>query len=403
MQSEDEAVRVAAYRARQAAWQVHEEAVAGVLNALAGWRLETYRRRSGRHGAGPMHFLEEPLIQARTSLATLDAMMAAVAEIRPAAQKALATQARLLGKERLGPWDLFAPCPAAGDKRWSYAEAIDLVAHAYGAVDPEMGAFIRMMDANRWIEARVGPNKRPGAYCTGFPKSRSPRVYMTYTGHEIRTLAHELGHALHNWVMRDMPLVLTFYPMTLAETASVFGETLVDAALLERATTPEDRLQVGWTTARAVEAFCLNIPARYEFERRLYERRATQTLTPGELKALMSESMRTWYGDALSEPDEMFWASKLHFSMASVSFYNFPYTFGYLFALGVYAQRERFGAGFYKAYVDLLRDTGRMTVEEVAAKHLGVDLTRPDFWRQSLGIARAALDAFDTAAKATVS
>jgi oligoendopeptidase F len=153
-------------------------------------------------------------------------------------------------------------------------------------------------------------------------------------------------------------------------------------------------LSFAWAQAREVESLLLNIPARFQFEKALYERRQATTLNPGDLKRLMVESWQAWYGEALSEMDPMFWASKLHFSIASLSFYNFPYIFGYLFANGVYAQRRRLGVGFYDAYLALLRDTGRMTAEEVAAKHLGADLTKPDFWRQSLAISRRAVEQF---------
>jgi oligoendopeptidase F len=401
-QDEREPVRKAAFRGTQKGWETHEDAAAAILNALAGWRLDVYRRRSR---VKPVHFLDEPLHHGRVTRATLDAMMAAVKVAAPHGRRVLKLQAQVLGRDRLGPWDLFAPCPAIGEgapEKVSFDEAVALIANAYGGVHPEMGAFVKMMAERRWIEGRVGPTKRPGAYCTHFPKSRTPRVYMTYSGgmRELKTLAHELGHAFHSWVMRDMPRVETLYPMTLAETASIFGETVVGHALIERAKTPGERLSFTWAQAREVESLILNIPARFQFEKAFYERRATAALSPQELKDLMTESWEAWYGDALSEMDPMFWASKLHFSISSLSFYNFPYTFGYLFALGVFAQKKRLGAKFFDAYVSLLRDTGRMTAEELAAKHLGADLTKGAFWEDSLAIAVASVAAFEAAVKA---
>ena len=395
-----EAVRETAHRAVGNAWRNHEESASAILNSLAGWRLEEYKRRSYK---SPVHFLAAPLHQNRISRATLDAMMTAVREHVDLGRRVLRLQARILGKSKLAPWDLFAPCPASAKGSWqppSFADAIKLIADAYSEIHPDMGDFVRMMDANRWIEATVGPNKRPGAYCTQFVKSRTPRVYMTYSGgmRELKTLAHELGHAFHSWVMRDMPLPATHYPMTLAETASIFGETVVNNVLLKQAQTDADRLQFTWAQAREVESFILNIPARYQFEKTFYQRRQEGTLPPSDLRHLMTESWQAWYGDALSEMDSMFWASKLHFSISELSFYNFPYTFGYLFSLGVYAQRERLAERFYPAYVALLRDTGTMTAEDVAVKHLGADLTQPDFWRQSLAIAADSVAQFEAAA-----
>jgi len=394
-QSEAEPVRKAAFLATGRGWQNHEESASAILNALSGWRLDVYERRSHTK---KVHFLDEPLHYSRITHATLDAMMTAVKEAAPMGRQVLSLQAQLLGRDRLGPWDLFAPCPSrdGSSEVYPFAEAIELIADAYGSIHPDMGEFVQMMASRRWIDGTVGPNKRPGAYCTQFAKSRTPRVYMTYTGgmRELKTLAHELGHAFHNWVMRDMPFEETHYPMTLAETASIFGETVVNHALIEQATSPAERRAFTWAQAREVESLLLNIPARFEFERRFYERRRDAALQPAELKQLMTESWQAWYGDALSEMDPMFWASKLHFSIASLSFYNFPYTFGYLFSLGVYASRARLGGKFYQSYVNLLRDTGRMTAEDLAAKHLGADLTRPDFWRQSIAIAKQSVDQF---------
>ena len=260
-----------------------------------------------------------------------------------------------------------------------------------------MGEFVRMMAEKRWIEGTVGERKRPGAYCTGFAKSRTPRVYMTYTGgaSDVITLAHELGHAYHSWVMRDLPDCQRRYGMSLAETASTFGESIVRGALLERAATPAEEIAIVWEEASALVAFILNIPARFDFEKTLYEARAERPLRPAELNEMMSASWGKWYGDTLAEPDPLFWASKLHFYISGLSFYNFPYLFGYLFSLGVHARRDSFGAEFFPRYEALLLDTGRMTAEDLAARHLEVDLTRPDFWRGTVAALGSRIDRFE--------
>jgi oligoendopeptidase F len=183
--------------------------------------------------------------------------------------------------------------------------------------------------------------------------------------------------------------------MSLAETASTFGETLVRDAMLQQADSLQTRMDVIWEDMTALIAFVLNIPTRFEFERRFYEARAERPLQPAELKTLMSEAWQNWYGEALSEPDPMFWASKLHFYISGLSFYNFPYLFGYLFSLGVYASREKFGAEFFGRYQALLRDTGRMTAEDLARKHLEADLTKPEFWCETLEALVPRVDAFE--------
>ena len=403
MQKPDDALRENAWRAINGAWEEHAESCAAAINAIAGWRLEMCRRRS--RGGRTVHFLDAPVHLNRISRATLDTILAVAAESVPLARRAARLQARAYGKERYGPWDQRAPAPspAGGDSEGgagapiAYEDAVDLIAASYGSVAPRMGEFVRMMAGRRWIEGTVGGRKRPGAYCTGFDKSRTPRVYMTYTGgaSDVITLAHELGHAYHSWVMRDLPDCQRRYGMSLAETASTFGEATVRDALIERGGTPADELAIVWEEASALVAFILNIPARFDFEKGLYEARAERPLRPAELNEMMSRAWRKWYGDCLAEPDALFWASKLHFYISGLSFYNFPYLFGYLFSLGVYARRAGLGDEFFPRYEALLRDTGRMTAEDLAARHLDVDLTRPDFWRATVAMLESRIDRFE--------
>ena len=397
MMKPDVQLRQNAWKGINEAWRTHEESCAAAINAIAGWRLELGRKRGRRK---PVHFLDAPVHMNRITRKTLDTLLGVAKDARPLAQRAARLQARAYGKTTIGPWDQRAPAPDLGQSSsvgTPFSSAVDIIADAYGEVHPSMGEFVRMMVAERWVEGTVGDNKRPGAFCTGFPKSRTPRVYMTYTGSasDMITLAHELGHGLHSWVMRDLPESQRSYGMSLAETASTFGETLVRDALMQRADTAIARLDIAWEEMSALVAFILNIPTRFEFERRFYEARQERPLRPQELNDMMSEAWQTWYGDTLAEPDPLFWANKLHFYISGLSFYNFPYLFGYLFSSGVYAKRKEFGAGFYDRYVALLRDTGRMTAEDLAQKHLLIDLSMPDFWQETVGSLESRVDKFE--------
>ncbi len=396
MQKPDDATRRNAWAAINDAWSEHEESCTAAINAISGWRLEMCRKRSSEK---PVHFLDAPVHMNRISRSTLDSILAAAETYRPLARRAAKLQASAYGKSALGPWDNRAPAPVLdthADGAIPFDRAIEIIADAYAKVDPSLGEFVHMMVENRWVEGTVGDGKRPGAYCTGFRKSRTPRVYMTYTGgaSDVITLAHELGHAYHSWVMRDLPESQLGYGMSLAETASTFGETLVRDAMLNDADSLQTRMDVIWEDMTALIAFVLNIPTRYAFEKRFYEAREERPLRAEELKTFMSDAWNEWYGDAISEPDPMFWASKLHFFISGVSFYNFPYLFGYLFSLGVYASREKFGDDFFPRYQALLRDTGRMTAETLAAKHLEVDLSTPEFWCDTLEALQPRVDAF---------
>lgn len=392
----DENRREPAWRAIQLAMKQNQESFSAILNALSGWRLAEYEKRSA---TASVHFLESSLHGSRIEQATLDSMMSVAKKNRAVGQKAARLMAKMFGTEKLTPWEQLASMPplSGSASTYSFDEAIDIIKEAFGSVSQEMADFVALMVTNGWIDAAPQSTKRLGAYCTKFADSRTPLVFMTWgdSMSDVLTLAHELGHAFHNWVMRDMPLCKTKYPMTLAETASIFAENAVRDALLAKAKIKEDKIEMLWEELSSALALTINIPVRYEFEKSFYEQRSTQELGPEQLSELMSKTWNDWYGDSMSEPDSLFWASKLHFSIPEVSFYNYPYLFGYLFSIGVYAQREAKGDSFYRDYVNLLRDTGSMRAEDVVNKHLQMDLTKEFFWQQSLDRVSKQIDEFE--------
>ncbi|WP_425666767.1 M3 family oligoendopeptidase [Vibrio tubiashii] len=386
-----------AWRGIQSAMKDNQESFAAILNALAGWRLTEYQKRSTKQD---VHFLDPSLRGSRIQAATLDAMMSTAKDNRGIGQKAGQLMARVHGLQQMRPWNHLAGMPSLTEAEptiYSFDQAIEIIRAAFAQVDAEMAEFVDLMVENGWIDAEPTKNRRLGAYCTKFAATRTPLVFMTWGGSrsDLLTLAHELGHAFHNWVMRDMPLCQTRYPMTLAETASIFAENVVRDYLLEQVANREEKLEMLWEELSSCYALMVNIPVRFEFEKRFYEQRNEGELTASQLCELMSETWSEWYGDSMSEPDPYFWASKLHFSISEVSFYNYPYLFGYLFSIGVYAQRESKGEHFYSDYVNLLRDTGSMMAEEVVDKHLGMDLSQADFWQQSIDRVKAKIDEFE--------
>ncbi|KAB0463581.1 oligoendopeptidase F [Vibrio kanaloae] len=386
-----------AWRAVQGAMKTHQESFASILNALAGWRLTENKKRSK---ISDVHFLDPSLHGSRIVPETLDTMMSVAKANRNVGQKAGLLMARVHGLDEMKPWNHLAAMPPLGDaesKVYPFDEAIEVIKTAFDQVNPEMAEFVGLMVENGWIDAAPAANKRLGAYCTKFAATRTPLVFMTWGGSRsnLMTLAHELGHAFHNWVMKDMPLCQTRYPMTLAETASIFAENIVRDHLLQQAQTRNEKLEMLWEELSSSLALMVNIPVRFEFEKAFYEQREKGELTAQQLCDLMETTWKEWYGDAMTEADPYFWASKLHFSISQVSFYNYPYLFGYLFSKGVYAQRDAKGEQFYGDYVSLLRDTGSMMAEEVVQKHLGMDLTQADFWQQSIDMVKVQIDEFE--------
>ncbi|MEZ9440242.1 M3 family oligoendopeptidase [Vibrio atlanticus] len=386
-----------AWRAVQGAMKMHQESFASILNALAGWRLTENKKRSK---ISDVHFLDPSLHASRIVPETLDTMMSVAKANREVGQKAGLLMARVHGLDEMKPWNHLAAMPPLGDtesKVYPFDEAIEVIKTAFAEVNPEMADFVALMVENDWIDAAPAANKRLGAYCTKFAATRTPLVFMTWNGSrsDLMTLAHELGHAFHNWVMKDMSLCQTRYPMTLAETASIFAENIVRDHLLKQAQTRNEKLEMLWEELSSSLALMVNIPVRFEFEKAFYEQREKGELTAQQLCDLMETTWKEWYGDAMTEADPYFWASKLHFSISQVSFYNYPYLFGYLFSKGVYAQRDAKGEQFYGDYVSLLRDTGSMMAEEVVQKHLGMDLTQADFWQQSIDMVKVQIDEFE--------
>lgn len=402
----DPRVRKASWEGIREAWLPHQETCAAVLNAITGWRAEMYEKR------GLKSFLASSLHQNRMSNDTLNAMFNAIdTDGIVVGQKALRVQAKALGLDALHPWDLFAPAPVKKDseKIYTFEEGINFIAEAVAEVDPEAGEFVRMMKDKKYIEATRGDTKRPGAYCTGFAKSRTPRVYLSdYNGGAqlLLTLAHELGHAFHSWVMRDLPQAQLSYPMNLAETASIFFETVCLGKLVAEAESAEERFNMLWGEAESAGAFFLNIPARFRFEEELNERRkATGPLSTDELDDMMVRAWKRYYGDCLTKDDMervgVFSQSKLHFYLTGISFYNWPYSFGYMFALGVYARYQQGSSGdapFSAVYRALLRDTGRMDAEDVVFKHLGARIDEPTFWKDAIAVAGAKVEQLQAAA-----
>jgi oligoendopeptidase F len=268
----------------------------------------------------------------------------------------------------------------------------------------EMAEFTRRALELQWVEAENRPGKGAGGFCTGFPTHGETRIFMTWGGEydHLMTLAHELGHAYHGWVLREAPFFAQRYPMNLAETASTFNELRVTDAALAATSEPRERLMLlDQKLTNGLVFFC-NLRARFLFDRAFYAERAAGLVPRRRLDELMVESQRKAFGGLLAEPDgfhPLFWASKLHFYLTSNPFYNFPYTFGFLFANGVYDRARQEGKKFAASYRNLLCDTGSMTTEQVAQKHLGVDLTKLEFWEAATARVLADVQPFVELAK----
>lgn len=385
----DSVRRSALFDTWENAWASEEEVIAQALNHLAGYRLEMYKAR------GWTSVLREPLDNNRMSEDTLSAMWQAVEEYGDVAAAYLRRKAELFGVDQLAWHDVSAPVGESATVI-PYDTARAFIVEQFERFSPDLSAFAQRAFAQRWIESEDRSGKRAGGFCTSFPLSGQSRIFMTYSGTtgNVSTLAHELGHAYHHHAMRDIPGFSRQYPMSIAETASTFAEQIVSDAAVAHANDRAQRIALLGEQADRAIAFLMNIRSRFLFETAFYEQRRQGLVNAQALSQLMIDAQQKAFAGLLSQYHPHFWASKLHFYSTGAPFYNFPYTFGYLFSAGVYARAKAEGPSFADRYVQLLRDTGRMTVEQLAQTHLGADTTQVSFWQQAAHEACASIRAF---------
>lgn len=376
---EDPTVRKEVYEKLEDAWKSKEALFARTLNHLAGFRLNVYEKR------GWENVLKEPLDYNRMQQETLDAMWGAITKHKATFVKFLERKAKLLGKEQLDWYDLNASTQD-NNQKLSYDEGAEFILKHFQTFSPKMADFAKMAFEDRWIEAEDRSGKRPGGFCTGLPLSNQSRIFMTYSGSmsNVATLAHELGHAYHSYVLRDVHPLNRRYAMNVAETASTFAEMIVADTSVKEAQSEENKIALLEDKIQRSVAFFMNIHSRFLFETRFYEERKNGFVTADRLNALTDEAQREAYVDTIATTSPSYWSNKLHFHITGVPFYNFPYTFGYLFSLAIYAKALEEGTDYEDKYIALLQDTARMTTEDLAKKHLGADITKESFWEKGI-------------------
>ena len=386
--SPDASVRRRAYEAELASYPRIELAMAACLNGIKGEALTLCELQ---------HYdtvLDTALDAAKIDRQTLDAMLTAMRESLPTFRRYFRAKARHLGHEGGLPfYDLFAPSGAAG-KTYTLEEARQLLVQVFGQFSEKMSRFIDRAFEEHWIDAFPYEGKQGGAFCAGVHPLGISYVLANFEGSldSVSTLAHELGHAYHGDCVKHLSILNADYPMTLAETASIFNETMLVAKLQEGAN-PQERLMLLDQQIGNAAQVVVDILSRFLFESEVIERRKDHTMLPDELKAIMLDAQKQTYGDGLDENvlHPYMWACKTHYYSASLHFYNFPYAFGLLFGLGVYERYLEKGEAFLPEYDALLAATGLGDVKDVAAR-VGIDVTDVNFWRKSLSVVEKMID-----------
>ena len=385
----DPAVRKAAFEAELQCYDRIKDAVAFALNSI---KLETIHDCQLRGYESP---LERVLKNSHMERATLDAMLSAMDEYLPKFWQYLKAKAKVLGHENGLPWyDLFAPMGASSTK-FTAKTARDFLVKLFNEFNPEEADMIAEAFDNAWIDFYPRDGKAGGAFCAGIESLGESRILTNFCGtfSDVVTLAHELGHAYHNFCIREHLPLNKDYSMPVAETASTFNECVVMAAAIEKAADQAEKLALIESQLQDATQIICDIYSRYRFESQVFANRETQFMDADTLSDMMLQAQKECYGDGLDHNalHPYMWVNKSHYY--GPSFYNFPYAFGGLFARGLYAQYEKEGAAFVPKYKKLLYTTTVATAEDTA-QVAGIDLTDKEFWRSALQMIADQIDLF---------
>lgn len=393
----DRDVRARAYAAEIDAWQKWQTPLAAALNGV-----------KGEHGTiaekqGWSSVLESSLHQNHIDQPTLDAMMGAAREAFPDIHRFWAAKAKVLGVPKLEWFDITAPS-AKSTREWAWDDGMNFVLEQFGKFSDKMRDMVQQALDENWIDAEPHEGKVDGAFCMGTTPGKSG-VLTNYTPSfdAVSTMAHELGHAYHNLCQKDSsPLWGMNTPMTLAETASTFCETILRKAAIEQGS-DEEKFSILDGALVDAGQIVVDITSRFLFEQSVFERRKHGVLTAEEFNELMIDAQLQTYGDAINRDSlhPYMWAVKSHYYRAGYAYYNYPYMFGLLFGLGLYAKYQEDAEAFKASYDDLLASTGSADAATLAAK-FGIDTHSKEFWTSSLDVIRQDIDEFEALVNARV-
>ena len=387
----DPQVRKDAYDAEIACYEKVKDGVCFALNSI---KQQVTTVCELRKGGSP---LEMTLRASRMKKTTLDAMIQAIEEYLPVFWKYLRAKAKMLGYEGgLKWWDLFAPM-GKNTATYTVEEAKQYLIDHFRPFAPDMADMMERAFDEAWIDFYPHPGKVGGAFCANVACIKQSRVLTNFDGSfsDIVTLAHELGHAYHGMMIENHRPLNLDYSMPVAETASTFNETVVMNAALDEAADREVKLGLLESQLQDTTQIMCDIMSRYWFETAVFEKAKEGFAFPDELCAMMKEAQKRGYGDGLDLDTlhPFMWVCKSHYYSSGLSFYNFPYAFGGLFAAGLYAQYRKEGEAFLPKYRALLKATTVASVEDVA-KMADIDLGDVNFWRSSLEIFKARVELF---------
>ena len=381
-------VRKEAYEAELKSYEKIDEVVA---TALSNIKREVVMMNELR---GYESILEPTLIRSNMQERTLTAMIEAMLEFRPHFAKYLKAKSKYLGHSNGLPfYDMFAPVGKL-EKTYTYEEAQEVIINSFNSYSEKLGSYAKKAFDSNWIDPFPKKGKRGGAFCSNQPQIKQSRILSNFTGSlsDVQTLAHELGHGYHGEIISENSPLNWSYPMPLAETASIFCETIVTNHLLSELTNDEERLSVLEIALQGDTQVIVDILSRYIFETNIFKL-AEGPISKDQMKEEMIKAQKEAYQDGLDHNilHPYMWLNKGHYYSSGLSFYNFPYAFGLLFGKGLYAIYLEDKKAFIKNYDKLLALTTKASVEDVAAS-MGIDVTSKEFWINSLNLIKKDID-----------
>lgn len=376
----DPAVRRDAYEAELACYKKIEDSIAFSLNSI---KLQVINNARLRGFESP---LDQTLFNAHMTRETLDALLGAMNDHFDLFRRYLRVKARALGHKNGMPWyDMFAPMGSC-DKKYTAEDAKAYLLNIFKGFDKDLHDMVERAFDEAWIDFYPHEGKVGGAFCAGLSGHNQSRVLTNFDGQftDVVTLAHELGHAFHNLNIESHRPLNNDYSMPVAETASTFNENVVMNAAIDGASSDEEKLFLLESQLMDTTQIMCDIYSRYLFETSVFASREEDFMPAERLCELMLDAQKKAYGDGLdwNTLHPYMWLCKGHY-YSTLSFYNFPYAFGGLFARGLYAKYREEGPSFVPTYRKLLYTTPIASVEDTA-KVAGIDLTRKDFWEKSL-------------------
>lgn len=371
----DRSARLAAAIAVDAACAKEADLFATILNRISGFRLQSYKMRNWEQP------LTELLEQNRISEASLQAMIEALDQHRDLFH---AYYARKIAQAEqvTGEWHDFETNTYRSARHVPFETAQAIVSKQFKQLNPKLGAFAENVFNEGWVDAENRPGKAEGGFCAAFPIAKESRIFMTYRDSypDVATLAHEFGHAYHNYVLQDEPYLNQVKGTSIAETASTFMENLVLDAAIKETTEREEVLALLEIKIREGLKYASIIPGMFRFEQRFYAERQHGTINAERLSELLQEEERLAYGPVLPEPARYKWMYISHLFNPNLAFYNIPYTIGYLLSNSLYQTVQADPSQFSTVFDAIMHDSGQATIDEIVKRHLDADPTSIAFW-----------------------